>query len=282
RVFMDLNLQKTKEQLLLLKPDVVFNLFEGIKEHPDLIYLGAGLLESMKIPYTGCTLESIFISSNKVLTKQILCKNSILTPKWFTPQQLSKASVQTTYIIKPTSEDASIGITEKSVIQLPANEIIADYKIKYKNNFFIEEYIDGREFNISIVSTPNGPKVLTPAEMVFSNFPENKRKILGYDAKWDETTFEYKNTKRIFDVQEKDIELLRKIEEITLKCWQVFNLKGYARVDYRIDADNNSYVLEINANPCIAADSGFYAAALKSNFTFTQIVENLLIDALNI
>jgi len=278
-ISMDMNLKEAEQKIQTAKPDYVFNLFEGIVNRTDMLYVSSGLLQSMKIPYSGCRVDSIFITADKALTKKILRLNEIPTADWFVAKDYKLLNPNKKYIVKPTSEDASLGITEKSVIQGLDINIINEYFEKYGNNFFIEEYIDGREFNISVVATETGAKMLSPAEIIFTNYPADKPKILGYEAKWDDDSFECKNTNRTFNFTEQDKPLLQKLEKIVLKCWEVLNLHGYARVDFRVDKNNEPFVLEINANPCISEDSGFYAAAINSGFTFTQVIQNIINDS---
>lgn len=279
-VQMDMNLDLAEKTILAAKPDFVFNLFEGITGKTDMLYVAAGLLQNMKIPYSGCSVESIFITGDKVLTKKILRLNNIPTAKWFDASQMHLLKNGEKYIIKPTSEDASLGITEKSVFVAPKDNLIDEYRKNYGNKFFAEQFIDGREFNISVIGTPKGAKMLSPAEINFVDFPEDKPKIVSYAAKWDEDTFECKNTVRTFYFKSEDATLLKKIEQIVLETWKVFDLRGYARVDLRVSKNNEPFVLEVNANPCISADSGFYAAALKTGFTFTQIIDFVIKDTL--
>lgn len=259
----NLNLKKTATELKKIKPDFVFNLVESVNNDGRLIHLGTSLLEHLGIPYTGCPNEAVFMTSNKLLAKKLLKANNIATPEdeYTTPFKPGR------YIIKSVWEHASVGLDE-------GNTILAEFsgQIKTPHGFFAERYIDGREFNISIL---NG-KVLPCAEIDFSAFSEDKLKIVGYRAKWDQDSFEYHNTNRKFDFNESDTALLQNLREITEKCWQVFDLKGYARVDFRVDTENNPYVLEINSNPCISGDSGFVAAAQKAGLGFQDIVENIV------
>ncbi len=278
RFFLGWNIEKTKKELQSYKPDVAMNLFEGIKGSPELIYLGAGLLHSLRIPYIGCGYDSIFITANKVLTKKILAANHIHTAPWFEPAEAKNLNKDKRYIVKPMFEDASVGISSKSVIKGYSKKVIQEYLQKYNHNFYIEEYIDGREFNISVIYTDKGPKMLAPAEMTFTDYPEDKPKILDYAAKWDENTFEYHHTSRTFDVSTKDKTLIKKMEAIVLKCWTVFNLHGYARVDFRVDKQGHPFVLEINANPCISEGSGLYAALIQSGYTFERAMNYFLKD----
>ena len=144
----------------------------------------------------------------------------------------------------------------------------------------MEEFIPGREFNISILCNGRNPLVLPPAEMIFRDFPEGKPHIIGYAAKWDESSFEYENTIRTFDFNAEDELLLKNIEKIATDCWREFGLSGYARVDMRVDRNNQPFVLEINANPCISPDSGFYAACKRAGLSFSAAVKKILEGAL--
>jgi D-alanine-D-alanine ligase len=74
-------------------------------------------------------------------------------------------------------------------------------------------------------------------------------------------------------------ERLRKnIKDAVLACWHTFGLKGYARVDMRVDADENVYVLEVNANPCISPDSGFISAAVHAGYSHAEVISHIIND----
>jgi D-alanine-D-alanine ligase len=181
-------------------------------------------------------------------------------------------------MVKPSREDASVGINDENVFYGSEPEILDRFRDRWGEHFFIEEFISGREFNLSVMGGPAGPEVLPPAEMLYRDYPAGKPNIMGYAAKWDENTFEYLNTMRTFDFPESDTPLLEQLKEISKQCWMAFKLRGFARVDFRIDRNNHPYVLEINANPCISPDSGFYNAALRKGYTFPQVIERIVND----
>ena len=122
---------------------------------------------------------------------------------------------------------------------------------------------------------------MPPAEIKYNNCPNGGALVLGYKNKWIEDSLEYQNTQRSFDFSEKDKGLLKKIEKISLDCWKKFNLRGYARVDIRIDKKNNPYIIEINANPCLSPNSGFYAACDKGGFKFEEVISDIIYDGKN-
>jgi D-alanine-D-alanine ligase len=148
-----------------------------------------------------------------------------------------------------------------------------------EGSFFAEEYIDGREFNVSMTGPSGHGKVLAIAEMLFKDWPLDELKIVGYKAKWDENSSEYKNTVRTFDFPESDKPLLEKIGQISTSCWNLFpGLRGYVRIDLRVK-DKIPYVLEINANPCISRDAGFIAAAHYAGMSDEQVIRNIIKDS---
>ncbi len=148
-------------------------------------------------------------------------------------------------------------------------------------HWLIQDFIDGREFNISVLTGENGPEVMPPAEMVFHNHWNDKPKIVDFRAKWEEGTFEYENTIRKFPGNKLDPVLREKIVDIALECWHVFGLKGYARVDLRVDKNENPYVIEVNANPCMSPDSGLVAATEAAGLPFTDVLQRIISDLNN-
>ncbi|MBK8945571.1 MAG: ATP-grasp domain-containing protein [Ignavibacteriae bacterium] len=274
----DLNLEMFENFLHQYKPDFVFNLVESINGVEKYLHFIPVILEKLKIPFTGGNSESLYVTTNKVLTKKIFDLQNIPTPKWFTSKNFSnKLNFQIPCIIKPIFEDASVGLDDTSVIfeNQKLNEELTN-RIKNYGECFVEEFIDGREFNISIIETKKDPLVLPIAEIKFEDYPENKPKIVSYDAKWNEESFEYSHSIRYFENKETDKSLFEKLRNITIDCWEKFNLNGYARVDFRVDKNNNVYVLEINVNPCISPDSGFYAASEKFGWSYTKMVDVIL------
>ena len=104
-------------------------------------------------------------------------------------------------------------------------------------------------------------QVLPSAEIVFQNYTKDLHKIIDYRAKWDDKSFEYQNTVRRAEFSAADRKVLRDLEEISLKVWEGFDLRGWARVDFRVDEKNNPFVIDVNANPDLSLDAGFMAAA---------------------
>ncbi len=119
------------------------------------------------------------------------------------------------------------------------------------------------------------------AEIRFVEFPADKLRIVDFRAKWEEESFEYTHTPRSFDFTAADQPLLEELRAVAGRCWDCFDLGGYARVDFRVDGENRPWVLEINTNPCLSPDGGFYAAAERASLSFTGMVERIVDDCLS-
>lgn len=264
------------------KPDFVFNLVESINNKGELSYFIPALLNLYSIPYSGNPLEAIFTTTSKMLTSSMLLTSGISNPKAFMPSQHQLLIPGNKYIVKPVWEDGSLGINEESVFTYNDNGVVKRLQKLDDTHWFIEDFIDGREFNISVLAGENGPEVLPPAEIVFKNYTGNKPKIVDFKAKWEMDSFEYVNTVRVFPGKDINTVLREKLMTTALKCWHVFGLKGYARVDMRTDANENPFVIEINANPCISPDSGFVAAAKEAGLPFNVVLRRIINDLNNI
>jgi D-alanine-D-alanine ligase len=258
-------------------PDFVYNLVESINNKGELNYFIPALLNLHSIPYSGNPLEAMFITSNKTLASKAMKDAGINNPISYLPSQYKQLKHGRKYIVKPIWEDGSLGITEESVFECKPG-----FEEKLKglddSHWFIEEFIDGREFNMSVLAGKDGPEVMPPAEIVFVNYDEKKPRIVDFKAKWEMDSFEYINTVREFPGNSLDKQLEAKLKEAARLCWNLFGLKGYARVDARTDKNDNVFVIEINANPCISPDGGFVAATKEGGYSFIDVIKRIIDD----
>jgi D-alanine-D-alanine ligase len=141
--------------------------------------------------------------------------------------------------------------------------------------------VDGREFNLSVLGRGGaGAEVLPPAEIRFVDFPRGKPRMVGYKAKWDEGSRESCCTPRSFDFPAEDAPLLADLAAAATRCWNLFGLRGHARVDFRVDGAGVPWVLEVNANPCLSSDAGFAAAAARSGLSQRDAIGRIVADTL--
>lgn len=266
------------ERLLRSKrPDVVFNLVEGIGGLGQHAPMAPRMLDNNGIVFTGATALAMATTNNKPLTKRKLRAAGVATPDWSEPLAWNGLK-DGTYIVKSALEDASFGLDDRCVVT--GKEMVrsraADCHLKYGGRWFAEEFINGREFNISMLESEAGPQILPMAEMVFESWPPDRPRIVGYTAKWDNGSFESKQTVRRFGVETMEPALAAKLKSACIRCWDIFELTGYARVDFRVSADGEPLVLEVNTNPGIAPDAGIVAAAERAGMDYDDLIANIL------
>jgi D-alanine-D-alanine ligase len=279
RLPVTLDLQKTERDLARLKPDLVFNLVESLAGTGRFVHFAPLLLEHLSIPFTGSGSEALYMTTGKVLTKERLRYAAVATPDWAAGNGPAAPAVHFNppYIVKPAWEDASVGLDDAAIV--PDGRNLAEVygrKTARHGCCFVESFVEGREFNISLLADAGGVEVLPPAEILFEDFPPGKPRIVGYAAKWETGSFEYRNTPRTFDFSANQSALIERMQDLSRRCWDIFRLRGYARVDFRIDRDSNPWVIEINANPCISPDAGFVAAAGRSGLSYTRMIERII------
>lgn len=288
-----LDLAATRRHLQQLRPDVVFNLVEALGGTDQLMGLATLLLESLGIPFTGASSLAMQLTTRKPLAKQRLSELRIPTPAWLLPSDanwrglIADRSTPGKALVKAASEHASLGLSEDSVKACHSPHLLTELQQhiiaasrEFGTPFFAEEYIHGREFNLSLLGGHDEPQVLCPAEIRFTGYAEDRPRILGAAAKWQEDSVAYQQTIRSFSYGIADQPLLDELGALARGCWMAFGLAGYARVDFRVDADGQPWVLEINANPCLSPDAGFAAALDQSGISWDHAVQRILSDAL--
>lgn len=286
-----LNLQQVRDRLLQLRPDAVFNLVEAFVGTDRLMPLATLLLESLGLPFSGTDSLGILSTSGKLSAKRRLLRAGLPTPAWFTADQAAwQGTVQRPEraILKAVWEHASFGMDDEAVVdcrRLTEQQLAAQLQQREANArtaHFAEQYIAGREFNLTVLAGPQGPEVLPPAEIQFIDFPPDKPRIVGYSAKWQTASAEYQNTPRTFEFPESDRQLLRQLQQLALRCWQEFDMAGCARVDFRVDADQQPWILEINANPCLSPDAGAAAAVQRAGLDYCEAIQRILTDSFRV
>ena len=278
-----LDLAGVEAGLRRLEPSLVFNLVESVGGHANLIYLAPALLEDLAIPFTGAGTDAMFATSNKLMAKRLMQWNNIPTPDWVvagTSTRRRSPDLTSTWILKSVWEHASVGLNDGSLVQTASFEDLTNRLEQTQKRLggacFAEAYIEGREFNLSLLEGTKGPEVIAAAEILFVDFGEGKPRIVGYPAKWDVDSFEYQHTLRTSEIPSCDSELVSELHRIALDCWELFGLRGYARVDFRLDQASQPWVLEVNANPCLSPDAGYAAALLNAGIDFSEAIGRIV------
>ena len=284
-----LDLAKMRQVIKEYNPKLAFNLVETIDDRSNLIHWVPSWLEYLGIPCTGGGGKSLFMTTDKLMTKNFFRLVGIPTPPAIAdPLKLLRADFPKDgpYFVKSVIEEGSFGLGQDCLVHDYDNlmKIFEGRVKKYGGRWFAERYIGGREFNISVLAGPNGPEVLPIVELQFIDLSPGQIPIVDYAAKWIPESELYQKTQRSFDFPPEDESLLIKLRELALTCWKEFDALGYIRVDVRVDADGEPWVLEVNVNPSLAPglkpgeEAGFVAAARKAGLDYIDIVDRIIKD----
>jgi D-alanine-D-alanine ligase len=266
------------------QPDAIFNLCESVGNESIHEMHAVGIYELMGIPYTGSDPLTLGIALNKCRVKEILSYHGLPTPRF----QLMKSPVKITLeeglqyplIVKPSREDASIGIDSNSIVTT-IDELKKRVRFilrQFDQPALVEEYIDGRELNVAILGNKK-PVVFPISEIDMSTLPKEYHRIISYNAKWMKGTLEYEHTRGVCPAPLPP-ELETQIKELALKAYQIIGCRDYARIDFRLSKDHKPYILEVNPNPDICDDAGFARSGKTYGYTFEQLIGKIIECAL--
>ena len=259
--------------------EAVFNLCECPDLSPEKELHACALLELLRLPYTGNGPLALGICNSKALSKQLMIANGIPTPRFrlCAGDPAGEPGLSYPLVVKPANEDGSAGITEDSVVaDLDGlRRQVHWLRETFRQDSLVEEFVDGREFNVGVLgngSTADPHRSLPAAELVYRN---PRWRLCTYDSKWNATHPSYTE---IAPVCPADIppELVARLSGITLACARIFGLTGYARVDFRMNAEGELFVLEVNPNPDISVDAGMPRAARAAGLHYPDLILEIL------
>lgn len=288
-----LDVYKLIDELKNDPPDLIFNLCESLDGDPTQEMNIAALFEILKFPYTGSRAVTLGLALNKPRVKEILNYYNIPTSAHFVCNDSGKLflngyiKLKDKYplIVKPSREDASIGIDNKSVVfnEIELKDRVEYILDEYKQPALIEQYIEGREINVSVVGNVKNDEndliVFPISEIDFSELPDDYHKIVSYNSKWMYKTVEFAGTKAVCPAKNISSELEKVIQETAKKVYKIIGASDYARVDFRVK-DGVPYVLELNPNPDIASDvdsdTGFTRSGKAYGWTYEELINNII------
>jgi D-alanine-D-alanine ligase len=183
-------------------------------------------------------------------------------------------------LVKPPQEDASLGITQKSLVNDVKEllDVISSTQQEYQSAVLVEEFIDGREFYVGVIGNSN-VEALPIIELDFSKFPAGLPKIASWEAKWgdagDEKGAEFEGTKSVFPTDLSE-DLTKKIQQVAIDSFQALRLRDYARIDIRVTPQEQIYVIEANPNCYLEQKSEFARAALKGGLEYPALIARIV------
>lgn len=262
---------------------VILNLCESAFSKSAYEMNMAALLELMGMRFTGSPAVTLGLSLDKGLTKDILRSRGIPTPGFAVFETVPSDTpdgLGFPLIVKPLKEDASVGIDSRAVVNnLDELKARLDFVFtNYRQPAIVEEYIDGREFNIAVMGNGIDIRPLPPSEIDFVDFPEDKPRICCYEAKWVTESPLYNKTVPVCPANVDD-RVKEELSTIAKKAYAVMGCRDYARVDMRMNREGRIKVLEVNPNPDISKDAGFARAARVAGMEYPGLLVAIISSA---
>ena len=274
------NLDLLRQKLETFAPDVIFNLADQFKNNRGFDQNIASLLEMQGVPFTSCGATGLVLCKHKGISKKILGYHHIHVPNFVViprGQRIARLKrPKFPILVKPVKEEASYGISQASFVTTDDQfkERVAFIHEKHDADVIAEEYIEGREFYVSVMGTLK-LTVFPIRELVFGEVPPNEPRIATYKAKWDE---EYRKRWGLQNRFPEGLEpaLVAQIEETCKRIYRLLTIEGYARIDLRLTAANEIYFIEANPNPILAADEDFALSAGKAGLSYPQLIDRII------
>jgi D-alanine-D-alanine ligase len=261
---------------------VVFNLVEELVDCGPNIAGVPTLVGALGKACTGSGASCLSLCADKWQTKAALRARGAPTPPGFVVRRGQDGLVghvpDGPLIVKPLCAHASEGIDSGSVVAGPGVELSAAVQrihAQYEEAALVEQFIDGREVNVSLLQVGCDVRVLPLAEIDFSDLAPGLPRIVSYAAKWLPGTAEHRGTQRRIPAPLAPV-LADRVRRLALLAWEATGCRGYARIDIRIDRRDRPFVLEVNPNPDISPDSGFNAALVAAGISDARFVQTVL------
>ena len=277
KVPLRLPIESVPDVLKKIQADVVFNLFEGFENMPHSEPVVAKMMEDMSIHFTGNGSATLALTLDKAEFKKTLHKAGVSTPASIvlTPSTIDSFNLNFPCIVKPKDEDASNGLSPENIVKTMTElrTMVGKVSGRFRGYALVEEFIDGREFNSSVLGNSD-LSVVEISEIEYTLPPELPR-ILTFESKWAEESVYFQRT-GVCCPAKIDSALRETITGIVLASTRAAGCRGYARVDMRQDKDGTIKVLEVNANPDIEPDLGIALQASARGMSYSQLIQKIV------
>ncbi|MFH1133702.1 MAG: ATP-grasp domain-containing protein [Nanoarchaeota archaeon] len=269
------------KKIMDAKVDIIFNVCERINNSSLLEPHAAAFLDMLNIPYTGSNMQTLAICIDKIRMKKLLHFHDIPTAKWdyvYDMDDEISDELKFPLIVKPANSDNSIGITNESVVtnheelQRQLKRIVVDQK----RPALIEEYIEGDEYDVTIVGNEDNVTVLPLSRSIFDDLPKGVWHIYPFEAKWKKTAGTPYDLIKVERPAKIPAKLASLITEIALDTYNILDAHDYARIEIRVDKDGNPYVIELNPNPSINEGDACPAMADLVGYKYEDFIEWIL------
>ncbi|MDD5292258.1 MAG: ATP-grasp domain-containing protein [Candidatus Omnitrophica bacterium] len=268
------NLNNLLKMLPDLKVDIIFNLCEGLGSRNREAQVPV-ILETFGIPYVGSDGLTMSLTLDKIMAKKIFASEKIPTPRYIGIDSLDDLinldHMNFPMIVKLRHEGTSKGLSKKSVVynhKELENQAKNLFSIYGTQPLLIEELIAGMEFTVPLIG--NDPvEALPSVQVAIKNNVDLKDTIYTFDLVYDPGV-EYICPSRI------DKELEDKLRDLAVRTYKAVDCRDFGRVDFRVDHNNNPYVLEINPLPSLSPEDAFNLSPQAAGYDYNKAISKII------
>jgi len=240
----------TIQALRDIEPDLVFNLTEWLDGDRSLDAAITGLLDMLKIPYTGTGPDGMQLARDKALSKEIVSRLGVDVPRHFVvngADRIHDHGLGYPLIVKPQFGDASEALSASSVVKNAEElcERVASLRERLGAPLICEEFIRGRDLYVALLGSE--PAVMQPVELVVGRKGAAAPRLATYRLKNDSS---YRARWRVrWKPAILDTSVALRVENVSRAIFHALKLRDYARLDFRMADDGRVCFLEANPNP---------------------------------
>ena len=264
------------------RPDLVINLCESLAADSRGEMAVPVLLDLLGIPYTGSSALSLGLALHKNKAKELLRARGVRTPEFRVVERLEDLvtiDLPFPLIVKPSREDASVGIDFDSVVhdREGLGRAVANVLKTFQQPALVEQFIAGREIYVPLLG--NSPQRALPlSEIRFGKAFEGRPNIVSYTAKWDAGSPLCIESPSV--MAELDPSLEARVVQAAKAAFAALECRDYGRVDLRVTDAGEPYVIDINPNCDLHPDAGFSKAARAAGISYRALASRLVEIAL--
>jgi D-alanine-D-alanine ligase len=270
------------ERIRDIRADLIFNVIDWTGLDLPLSDRAFAYIEQTGIPFTGATRANYIRTSDKITMKTALVEHRLPTARFQIferGREVPRKDFRYPVIVKPALEHCSIGLTHDAIVHdgESLTRRVSERIRTFEEPMIAEEFITGREFQVTAVEEEHGLRVLPPAEIVFDK--KNKDSMLTFDSRWDDTTADYKSSHVALAVL--DPKLLANIETLTTQTFTKIGFRDYTRLDIRVRG-GEIVILEANSNPGLSDDMeyGMTLSYKAIGWTFADFIWKIVESAI--
>ncbi len=269
-----------REAIESFQPDLVFNLLEEFAGLPEFDQHVVAYLELLDVPYTGCNPRGLTLARGKALSKKVATYHRIPTPGFAVFPRGRKVQrprrLDFPVIVKGLMDESSRGIAQASVVTNDEKlaERVAFIHARLETDAIAEQFIEGRELYVGVVGNER-LKVLPVWELDFGDSPNPTQQVATEKLKHDVA---YQKRRKISHGPARDLPdgVAERLTRASRRIYKMLSLDGYARIDFRLDAEGRIFFLEANPNSEIAREEELASAAKAAGLDYPALIQKVL------